>query len=68
MCILNQPLHGAQYIRLCRLLDRIRLVVGQDHHIFATIVVALRQEIGHIVDVVDAAFELSGGAKVVDTN
>lgn len=56
--ILNQPLHSADHVGLGRVHHRVLLVVGQDDHILALVIVTLNQEVGHVVNVVDATTKL----------
>lgn len=66
--VLDQPLHRAQDIVFGGLQDGVGLVVGQDDHVLTLVVVAVHQERRDILDIVDAALELVGGAKVVDAD
>lgn len=66
--ILDQPVHGPQYVLLRRLAHGILLVVGKDDHVLA-LVAKMLDEIGrHVPDVVDAPPQLAALAKVVDAD
>lgn len=64
----HQPLHGPENIRLGWDTHRILLVVGENDHIAASIPEPVMEEGGHVGDIVDAAAELVGLAKVVDAD
>ena len=65
-CVLDKPVHGAQDILLGRLAHRVLQVVGQDDHILALVAEVLVQVRRHVLDVVDAAPQLSALPEVVD--
>ncbi len=65
---LDEPLHGADDVGLGGLHDGVLRVVGQDDHVLALVVVVFAEEVGHVVDVVDAAAQLALLAKVVDAD
>ena len=67
-CIFHQPVHSAQDVRFRGLTHRVLLVVGQDDHVFSGIAKVAIEVCGHVLDVVDAASELTSLAKVVDAN
>lgn len=65
---IDQPIHGAQDVLLGGLQHRIRLVVREDDHVLPLVVVALHQEVGHVLGIVDAAPERRARPDVVDAD
>lgn len=66
--VLDQPVHGSQYVCLGWLAHWVLLVVGQGDHILPLVAEELVQIGAHILHVVDASPKLTALAKVVDTN
>lgn len=66
--VLDEPLHGAEDVGLGGLEVGVLLVVGEQDHVLALVVVLVDQERRQVLDVVDAAAQLALLAKVVDTN
>lgn len=66
--ILDQPVHGAEDIRLGRLAHGVLLVIGQDHHILAGVAEVLVQVGGHVLDVVDTSAQLTFLTEIVDSD
>lgn len=66
--ILDQPVHRAENVLLCRLTHGILLVVCQDDHVLPLVSKILRQVCCHVADVVDAPTKLPALAKVVDSD
>ena len=66
--ILNEPAHSLDDIRLGGDHARVLLVVGQDDHVLAAVPVALAEEGGEVLGVVDAAAQLALLAEVVDAD
>ena len=66
--IFDQPVHGAQDVRLGRLAHGVLLVVGQDDHVLARVAEVLVEVGAHVLDVVDAAAQLAALAEVVDAD
>ena len=64
----DKPAYGADNVGLGGLHDGVRLVVGQDDHVFPLVPMVLDEEGRQIVDVVDTATQLALLAKVVDTD
>jgi hypothetical protein len=68
LCILDQPVHSAQNIRLGRLAHGVLLVIGEEDHIFASIAKVLVQVCGHVLHIVDTPAKLTLLTEVVDAN
>lgn len=66
--VLDQPVHGPQYVLLGWLAHGILLVVREDDHILALVPKLLDQVGRHIPDVVDASPQLAALAKVIDAD
>ena len=68
LSILHEPMHGSQDILLGGLTLGMLLVVRQGHHITWVVGEPLLQEPRHVLDIVDAAAQLSPLTDVVDTD
>lgn len=66
--VLHQPVHGSQYVRLCRLAHRVVLVIRQAHHVLSLVAEVSIQVGGHVLHVVDAPSQLAALAEIVDSN
>lgn len=64
----HEPLHGSNHVGLGGNLAGVLRVVGQDNHVVGAVVVALHQELLHVVDIVDTAAESVALANVVDAD
>ena len=64
----DKPLHGLQDVLSGGDHSRVLLIVGEDDHILAAVPVALGQEGGQVLGVVDAAAQFSLLAEVVDSD
>lgn len=64
----NEPAHGTDDVLLGRVHDRVLLVICQEHHVLSLVPKPLDEELGQVLNIVDAAPELSILTKVVDTN
>lgn len=68
LSILHQPMHSTENILLVRYRHLVLLVIGQKHHIGASITKVLVQVCGHVLDVVDASSQGSSLSEVIDTD
>lgn len=68
LCVFDKPAHGVLDVFLRWPHSGFRLIIGQDDHIFALVVVIVYQEGGHIVNIVDASLQLGLAAKVIDSD
>jgi hypothetical protein len=66
--IVDEPSHGTNHVGLGRSHHWILLVVCQNDHVLSFVSVSLDQEVGHVVDVVDASAKLSLLSKVINTD
>lgn len=64
--VLDEPLHGAYYVRLGGDAHRIPLVIGENDHVLTLVPVPPSQEVGHVSNIIDTAFECIGLPCVVD--
>ena len=66
--ILDQPVHSPKNVCLGRLAHWVLLVIGQEHHVLASIAEVLVQVGRHVLDIVDTSAQLTFLAEVIDTN
>ena len=66
--VLDQPVHGAQNIRLSRLTHGVLLIIGEEDHVLAGIAEILVQVCRHVLDIVDTSAKLTLLTKVVDSD
>lgn len=66
--VLDEPLHGTDDVGLGGLVVGVLLVVGEQDHVLALVIVLVDQEGRQVLDVVDAAAQLALLPKVVDAD
>ena len=64
----DEPSHGTDDVLLGRLHDGVSLVVGQENHILPLVAEPLDEEVGQVLDIVNAASELTILTEVVDAD
>lgn len=68
LSILHEPMHGSQDVLLGGLTLGVLLVVHQSHHVARVVAESLLQEPRHVLDIVDAAAQLSPLTDVIDAD
>lgn len=66
--ISNKPLHSLDDVLLCRAHNGVLLVVGQENHVFPLVAIALDEEVGKVLDIVDTSAQFAFFANVVDSD
>lgn len=65
---LHQPMHCSEDVRLGRLAHGVLLIVREDHHVLSGITEVLIEIGRHVLDIVNAAAQLSFLIEIVDAN